>query len=106
MSIRGAHGVRALSVARRFDDLGEAARVKAGAADERAVNVGLTHEFASIFRFHAAAVLDPHSLGCGLIGHFAEDVSNERMRFLCLLGRCVAAGTDRPYRLVSDHGFL
>ena len=60
-----------LLFARGIDDLGEAARVEAGAADEGAVDVGLTHEFAGILRFHAAAILDPHSLGCILIGHFA-----------------------------------
>ena len=89
-----------------FHDLSEAARIKAGAADEGAVDVGLAHEFAGIFRFHAAAVLNPHSLGCGLIGHFAQDMSNERVRFLCLLGCCVAPGTDCPHRFVRDHALL
>ena len=45
-----------LLFARGFDDLGEAARVEAGAADEGAVDVGLAHEFAGVLRFHAAAV--------------------------------------------------
>src|SRR5215831_9867991 len=53
-----------LLLARGFDDLGEAARVEAGTADEGAVDVGLDHEFASVLWFHAAAVLNSHSLGC------------------------------------------
>ena len=103
---RSAPGARTLLIARGFDDLGEAARVEAGAADERAVDVGLAHEFAGILRFHAAAVLNPHSLGCGLIGHFAQGVANERVRFLRLLGCCIAPGADRPDRLVRNHCFL
>ena len=95
-----------LLFARGFDDLSEAARVKTGTANQCAVDVGLGHEFAGILRFHAAAVLDPDSLGCGLIGHLAQSVANERVRFLCLLGCCVAPGTDRPHWLVRDHRFL
>ena len=98
--------VRLLFLSRGLHDLGKAARIEAGAADEGAVDVGLAHEFAGILRFHAAAVLNPNSLGRGLIGHFAQDVANERVRFLCLLGCCVAPGTDRPDRFVRDHGFL
>src|SRR5262249_723440 len=98
MSIRGAHGVRTLPLARRFDDLGEAARVEAGAADERAVDVWLAHEFARVLRFHAATVLNSDSLSCGLIGHFAQDVSNEHVCFLRLSGCGVAARADCPNR--------
>ena len=83
---RSAPSARTLLIARGFDDLSKTPRVEAGAADEGAVDVGLAHEFAGILRFHAAAVLNPDSLGRGLIGHFAQDVSNERVRFLCLLG--------------------
>src|SRR6478672_6347847 len=91
---------------RGLDDLSKAARIEAGAADEGAVDIALAHEFAGILRFHTAAVLDPHSVGCGLIGHFAQDVSNERVRFLRLSGCGIAAGADRPHRLVSNHRFL
>ncbi len=54
----------ALLFTRGFDDLGEAARVEAGATDEGAVDVRLAHEFAGVLWFDAAAVLNPHSLGC------------------------------------------
>ena len=94
MSIHGAHRVRALPVARGLHDLGEAAGVQAGAADQGAIDVTLTHEFARILRFHTSAVLDQHSVGCSVIGHFAQDVSNERVRFLCLLRCRVAPGPD------------
>ena len=56
--------------------------------------------------FTLPPVLNPDSVGCGVIGHFAQGVSNERVRFLCLLRRGIAPGADRPYRFVSDHCFL
>ena len=72
---------RPLFFARSFDDLGEAARVEAGSANKRAVDVGLAHEFAGILRFHAAAVLNSDPVGCGVVRHFAQDVPNERVRY-------------------------
>ena len=57
---------------RGFDDLGEAARVEAGAADEGAIDVGLAHEFAGVLWFNTAAILDSDSLGGGVVGHFAQ----------------------------------
>ena len=68
----GGLGSLVLLFARGLHDLGEAARVEAGSANEGAVDVWLAHQFVGILRFHAAAVLDPDSLGCGLIGHFAQ----------------------------------
>ena len=101
--LRSAPGARNLLIARGLDDLGEAARVEAGAADEGAVDVWLAHEFAGILRFHAAAVLNPDSLGCGLIGHFAQNVANERVRFLRLLlvWRCARCRSPRLARMQS-----
>ena len=58
-----------LPVARGFDDLGEAARVEAGAANESAVDVGLTHEFAGILWFDAAAVRASRCANCYSDGH-------------------------------------
>src|SRR6266540_1790234 len=91
---------------RGFHDLGEAARVEAGAADEGAVDIRLAHEFACILRFHAAAVLNTDSLGCRVVGHFAQDVSNERVGFLCLSWCGIATGADGPDRLICNHCFL
>ena len=59
-------------LARGFDDLREAARIEAGAADQRAIDVRLRHQFARVFRFHASAVLDADAVGRGFIGHFAQ----------------------------------
>ena len=41
------------------------ARVETGSSDQGALDIGLAHEFAGILRFHAAAVMSPHSLACG-----------------------------------------
>src|SRR5439155_18462119 len=49
---------RFLFLAGRLNDLGEAAWVKAGPADERAVDVRLAHELARVLWFDAAAVLN------------------------------------------------
>ena len=46
-----------------FDDGGEAPRIEAGAADQRAVDVGLGEEFLRVLGFDAAAVLDADAFG-------------------------------------------
>jgi hypothetical protein len=94
---RARHPIRrssALIFPRGLDDLSEAARVKTCSADEGAVDIGLAHEFAGVLGFHAAAVLNPDSLGCGLVTYFAQDAADERVRLLRLLGRCIAPGPD------------
>src|SRR6266487_4804970 len=95
-----------LLVPRGLDDLGEAARVEAGAADQCAVDIRLAHQFARILRFHATSVLDPHTLGRCVVGHLAQGVTNKRMRLLRLVWRSVATSPDGPNRLVRDHGLL
>src|SRR6266516_930101 len=95
-----------LSFARGFDDLGEAARIQAGTADEGAVDVRLAHEFACVLWFHAAAILNAHPLGRGLVSHLAQGVANKSVRFLRLSWRGVASRADGPDRLVRDHCFL
>src|SRR5882724_6926158 len=95
-----------LFVACSLHDLGEAARVETSPADEGTVNVGLAHEFAGILRFHAPAVLNPNPFGCRIVGHFLQDVTNERVRFLRLSWCGIATGADRPHRFVRDHSFL
>src|SRR5262245_51298127 len=95
-----------LRIARGLDDLNETARIEARAADKGAVNIWLTHEFACVLRFNAAAVLDAHPFGRRVIGHFLQSVPNERVGFLCLSGRRIAAGADGPDRLIGNHCFL
>src|SRR5206468_6569745 len=84
----------------------EAARIKAGAADKGAIDVGLAHQFACVLRLHAAAVLNPDPLGGRVVVHLVQSVANERMGFLCLSGRRVAASADGPDRLIRNHRFL
>src|SRR5205823_8680454 len=97
---------RFLFLAGRLNDLGEAARVKAGPADEGAVDVRLAYEFARVLWFDAAAVLNTHTLGGRIVSHFAQSVTYKSMGFLRLLWRSVAPGANRPDRLVRDHCFL
>src|SRR5439155_14772614 len=97
---------RFLFLAGRLNDLGEAARVKAGPADEGAVDVRLAYEFARVLWFDAAAVLNTHTLGGRVVSHFAQSVTYKSMGFLRLLWRSVAPGANRPDRLVRDHCFL
>src|SRR5438128_48710 len=95
-----------LPFARGLDDLGEAAWVQARATYEGAVDVRLTHQFACVLRFHAAAILNAHVFARRVVGHFAQRFANERVRFLSLLRRRIAPGADGPDRLVRDHCFL
>src|SRR6266496_4088196 len=97
---------RFLFLAGRLNDLGEAARVKAGPADEGAVDVRLAHEFARVLWFDAAAVLNTDSFGCRVVSHIVQSVTYKSVRFLRLLWRSVAPGANRPDRLVGDHCFL
>src|SRR5688500_2189020 len=93
---------RSQTAATGLHDLGEAARIEAGAADEGAVDIRLGHKRAGVVRLHAAAVLDPNLVGGGFIGNLTEHPADKRMRFLGLLGRRGLAGADGPDRLVSD----
>src|SRR5436309_2615580 len=96
----------ALPLTSGFDDLRKAARVQAGAAHESAVDIALAHELARVLRFYASAVLNANPLGSRIIRHFTQDVTNERVCFLRLLGCGVATGADCPHRFVGDHRFL
>src|SRR6266498_1673158 len=97
---------RFLFLAGRLNDLGEAAWVEAGPADEGAVDVRLAHEFARVLWFNAAAVLNADSLSRSVVSHFVQSVTYKSARFLRLLWRSVAPGANRPDRLVGDHCFL
>src|SRR5262249_55664777 len=95
-----------LFVAGGFDDLGEAAGIEAGATNECTVDVRLGHQIARVVRFHAAAVLNPNLVGRRFVGHFAQRMTNERVRFLRLLRGRVTPGSDRPDRFVGDYRFV
>src|SRR5580704_10054814 len=97
---------RLLLVASGLDDLDEAARIEARAADEGSVDVRLAHQFARVLWLNAPAVLNAHTLGRRIIGHLVQSVANERVGFLRLSGRRVAASANRPDRLIRNHRFL
>ena len=71
---------------------GERLDLERGAADERAVHVGLPAELGRIVRLDRAAVEDRD----------VEDPAQERVRLLGDLGRGGLARADRPDRLVGE----
>src|SRR3954451_5818675 len=89
--------------ARAGDDLEEAADVEAGAAEERAVDVGQRRQFADVVRLDAAAVEDVALIGGGAAEPLAQARADVRVRLAGLRRRRVAAGADRPDRLVGNH---
>src|SRR5262250_715804 len=91
---------------RGFHDRGEAARIETGAANQCAVDVRLAHQIVRVFRFHAPAILDSNFVGGPVVGYFSQGVTDERVRFLCLLRGRDPTGADRPDWLVSDYRFL
>src|SRR5947207_1650887 len=103
---RAPRPARALLVARGFNDLHEAARVEAGASYKGTVNVWLAHELSCVLWLHAPAVLNTHPFGRRIIGHRVQSMADERVGFLCLSGRRIAAGADGPDRFIRNHRFL
>ena len=85
-----------------LDDLGEAAGIEAGAADQGAVDVGLVEEFFGVVRLDAAAVLDADFGRGGGIEYFGQSLADKSMGFLGLFGRGGAAGADGPDGFVSN----
>src|SRR3954469_7055215 len=81
---------------RAFNDLGKAARIEAGAADQRTVDVRLGHQFPGVVRFHTASVLDPDFVSRGFIGNFSEHLANKNVGFLGLLGCGGLASPNSP----------
>src|SRR5580765_2467828 len=80
----------------------EVAGVEAGAADQRAVDVGLGHQLRRVVGLDRAAVEDADRVSRAPA--YAKGVADEGAGLLRLLGRRGAAGADRPDRLVGDHG--
>ena len=65
---------------------------------------GWVSKSGGIFRFHAAAVLDPDRFGDFRAVQFLEQAADEFVHGLGLLVAGGAAGADGPDRFVRDHG--
>src|SRR6476620_5724935 len=92
-----------LLMARAGDDLEEALDVERGAADERAIDVGLADQLLRVVGLHAAAVDHVACVGRGAAEPLAQPLTDVRVRLLRLDRRRGPAGADRPDRLVRDH---
>src|ERR1044072_3076737 len=84
------------------DDSQEFARVKAGAADEEAVDVGLRDELRRVVGLDRAAVEEAQRGGEGGRAEGGEALAQEGVRLLRLPGRGDLTGADGPDRLVGD----
>src|SRR5262245_56120559 len=84
------------------DDLEEAPRVEARAADQGAVDVWEFGQRLDVVRLHATAVEDVTPLRRVRPEPLPQPAPDVRVRLLGLLRRRVPAGTDRPYRFVGD----
>ena len=80
----------------------EAERLRKRMDDKDGVNIFLSEKFGCIIGLYAPTVQDT-----GLRGHIRillpKQVPYESVDFLCLLGCCSLAGTNRPHRFVSHH---
>ena len=85
----------------RFDNMEKGARVETRAADQKAVNIVLFHEFGGVFRLHTAAVKDAEvgSLGPEQVG---EDGADFVMDLVGLFRGGHPAGANGPDGLVGD----
>ena len=63
---------RLLGIDLEIDNLGEVSRLQGRAADQAAVDLGLSHEALNVGGLHAAAVLDADFLG-GTLAVLARD---------------------------------
>ena len=85
-----------------FDDLHELLGHQGSAADQAAVDVGLSQQLEGVLLVHGAAVQDGD--GTGILGriqlaHHSTDVLAD---FLSLLGSSGTAGADGPDGLVGN----
>ena len=78
------------------DDLGEAARVEAGPADQGAVDVRLGQEIGRVGRLDAAAVLDAHLVRGRGVAELGQDLADMGVGVLLLLGAGGLAGAEGP----------
>src|ERR1700751_580799 len=72
----------------RTDDLREAARIKASASYQRAIDVSLTHQLLYIIRLNTSTVLDADSICGRAVGNGYKDRSDKGVRIFGLGGGC------------------
>src|SRR5579884_680653 len=82
-------------------DRGHRSRIETGPAHQSAVDIGPFHQALDVIRLDAAAVKDPQTFGRRRAKASGRPVANHPMRLRCGFRRGRAAGSDRPYRLVS-----
>ena len=83
-------------------DRKEIGRFQAGAADQRAIDVGDRHQFPRVRGFYRAAIenTDPGPLA---VKSRSEEFPDKLMNLLNIFGRRGQAGADRPNRLIGHH---
>src|SRR4029453_7090535 len=84
------------------NDIREAADVQARPADERAVDVRKHDEVVDVVWLDAAAVNPVAAVGRWRAEPAAQAAADVGVRFGRLFRRRVAAGADRPHRLIRD----
>jgi hypothetical protein len=80
----------------------EALGLERRAADQAAVYVVAAEQAGRVVLLHAAAVLNAHEVGEPPAPAAGDRVADERVDFLGLVVGRIAAGADRPHRLVRD----
>src|SRR5258706_9598501 len=92
-------------LARRARDREKLRRDERRTADQSAVHFRHREERCRVCCLHAPAVQDAQ-VACDAAILLRHPAAQERMHVARLLGRRVAAGADRPYRLVRQHPLL
>ena len=77
-------------------------RLQAGAADQRAVDVGDRHQFRRVGGLHRAAVENP-DLATFRLESAGENTADKAMNLLDISRRRRQPGADRPDRLIGHH---
>ena len=83
-------------------DRQEIRRLEAGAADQRAVDVGDRHQFGGVRWLDRAAIEDA-DLGPLALEAIGQGIADKPVNLLDIGGRRGQPGTDRPDRLIGDH---
>ena len=83
-------------------DRQEIRRFQAGAADQRAVDVGDRHQFLRVRGFYRAAIEDA-DLAALRLKAIGEDTPDKPMNLLDICSRRRQPGADRPDRLIGHH---
>ena len=93
---RGSLFVRDLALRSSVNDDRKLVSLQGSAADQAAVNIGLTQQLLGILRVHAAAVLDGQALGSVLAVQLANDLADSGADLLGLISGSGLAGADGP----------